>query len=119
MAAPNIVGVTSIYGKTNVLQCSTSQTAIVTNAASSGTVVKVNSLIVSNKQGSSSYDCYVAIYRGTTTYYIAYTVAIPNDATMVAIAKDANIYLEEGDQLRVWSNANGVLDAVCSYEIIS
>ena len=118
MASPNIVGVKSIYGKTNVLQCSTSQVAIVTNTASSNTVVKINSLIIANKQGGSSYDCNVAIYRGSTLYYIASTVSVPADATLVAIAKDANIYLEEGDQLRVWASSNSVLDAVCSYEII-
>lgn len=119
MAAPNIVNVSTIFGKTNVLQCTTSQQAVVSNPASSGTVYKINSLILANKNGGSAVDSYISIYRGGVTYYIAYTVSVPNDATMVAIAKDANIYLEEGDELRVWASSNSYLDAVCSYEIIS
>lgn len=119
MAAPNIVNVSEIFGKTNVLQCTTSQQAVVSNSSSSGKVYKINSLILANKNGSSAVNSNVALYRGGTVYYLAYTVSVPNDATLVAIAKDANIYLEEGDELRVWASSNSYLDAVCSYEIIS
>ena len=119
MAAPNIVNVSTIFGKTDVLQVTSSQTAIVTNPSSSGKVYKINSLILANKNGGSAVNSYVSLYRGGTTYYLAYTVSVPNDATLVAIAKDANIYLEEGDELRVWASSNSYLDAVCSYEIIS
>jgi hypothetical protein len=41
MAAPNIVGVTTITGKTAVLAIPTSPTAIVTNSGGSGKVLKV------------------------------------------------------------------------------
>ena len=42
MAAPNIVNVATITGKTAVQAVGTSATAIVINAASSGKVFKVN-----------------------------------------------------------------------------
>tara|TARA_R110002153_G_scaffold268891_1_gene434140 strand:+ start:98 stop:457 length:360 start_codon:yes stop_codon:yes gene_type:complete len=119
MAAPNIVNVSTILGKTNVLQMTTSETAIVTNASSSGKVYKINSLILANKNGGGAANTYVSLYRGGVTYYLAYTVAVPADATLVAIAKDANIYLEEGDELRVWASSSSYVDAVCSYEVIS
>ncbi len=48
MAAPNIVDVTTIIGKTAVQAVGTSATAIVTNSAASGKVLKVNALYVSN-----------------------------------------------------------------------
>lgn len=120
MAAPNIVNVSTITGKTAVLSVGTSSSgSIVTNASSSNAVVKINSLIVANIHGSSTYDINIAIFRSSTLFYIASTVAVPADASLVAISKDANVYLEEGDELRIWSNASGVLHATCSYEIIS
>ena len=51
MAAPNIVNVTTITGKTAGLAVTTSATDIVDNPASSGKVFKVNSLIISNVDG--------------------------------------------------------------------
>ena len=42
MANPNIVNVTSIYGKTSVQAVGTGAADIVTNSASSGYVVKIN-----------------------------------------------------------------------------
>ena len=44
MAAPNIVNVSAIYGKTGVLVVTTSPTAIITNSAASGKVFKVDSI---------------------------------------------------------------------------
>ena len=42
MANPNIVNVTSIYGKTSVQAVGTGAADIVANSASSGYVVKIN-----------------------------------------------------------------------------
>jgi len=49
MAAPNIVDVTTITGKSAVVDLTTTAaTAVVSNAAASGKVFKINSLVVSN-----------------------------------------------------------------------
>ena len=117
MAAPNIVNVTTITGKTSVLAVTTSATAIVTNSGSSGQVYKINALYVSNVDGTSSAELNVDLYRSSTAYYIAKTVIVPADATLDVISK--SIYLEEGDSLRLTANANSDLEAVCSYEIIA
>lgn len=117
MAAPNIVNVTTITGKTAVLAVTTSATAIVTNSAASGQVLKVNALYVSNVDGTSSADINVDIFRSSTAYHIAKTVNVPADATLDVISK--SIYLEEGDTLRLTASANSDLEAVCSYEIIA
>ena len=117
MAAPNIVNVATITGKTAVLAVTTSATAIVTNSAASGKVFKVNALYVSNVDGTSNADLTVDIYRSSTAYHIAKTVTVPADATLDVISK--SIYLEEGDTLRLTANANSDLEAVCSYEEIS
>ena len=117
MAAPNIVNVATITGKTAVLAVTTSATAIVTNSAASGKVFKVNALYVSNVDGASAVDINVDIFRSSTAFHIAKTVSVPADATLDVISK--SIYLEEGDTLRLTASANSDLEAVCSYEIIA
>lgn len=117
MAAPNIVSVTTITGKTAVQAVGTSATAIVTNSGSSGKVYKINALYVSNIDGTNNAEINVDIYRSSTAYHIAKTVVVPADATLDVISKA--IYLEEGDSLRLTANASSDLEAVCSYEEIS
>lgn len=117
MAAPNIVNVTTITGKTAVMAVTTSATAIVTNSAASNTVVKINALYVANIDGTNACDLTVDIFRSSTAYKIASTISVPADATLDIISK--SIYLEEGDSLRLTAGANSDLEAVCSYEIIS
>lgn len=117
MAAPNVVNVATISGKTAVQAVGTSATAIVSNSAASGKVYKVNALYVSNIDGTNNADLNVDLYRSSTAYHIAKTVVVPADASLDVISKP--IYLEEGDSLRLTANASGDLEAVCSYEEIS
>jgi hypothetical protein len=117
MAAPNIVNVTTIIGKTAVQAITTSATAIVENSAASGKVFKVNALYVANVDGTSAADLTVDVYRSTTPYRLASTVSVPADSTLDVISKA--IYLEEGDAIRLTASASGDLEAVCSYEEIS
>jgi len=117
MTAPNIVNVATITGKTAVQAVGTSATAIVTNSASSGKVLKVNALYVSNVDGTNNAEITVDLYRSSTAYHVAKTVVVPADATLDVLAKA--IYLEEGDALRLTANAASDLEAVCSYEEIS
>tara|TARA_B110000971_G_scaffold112785_1_gene115639 strand:+ start:2118 stop:2471 length:354 start_codon:yes stop_codon:yes gene_type:complete len=117
MAAPNIVGVTTISGKTSVQLVTTSATAIVTNAAASGKVVKVNLLTVSNVNGASPADITVDLFRDSVAYRVVSTISIPEDASLDMLSK--SIYLEEGDSLRLTASADLYLESVCSYEEIS
>ena len=117
MAAPNVVNVATITGKTAVQAVGTSATAIVTNSGGSGKVIKVNALYVSNVDGTSAADITADLYRSSTAYRLASTISVPADATLDIISK--SIYLEEGDSLRLTASASGDLEAVCSYEEIS
>ncbi len=117
MAAPNIVNVATITGKTAVQAVGTSATAIVTNSGSSGKVFKVNALYVSNVDGTANAELTLDLYRSSTAYRLTNTVVVPADATLDVISK--SIYLEEGDSLRLTANAAGDLEAICSYEEIS
>ena len=117
MAAPNIVNVVTITGKTAVQAITTSATAIVTNAADSGKGCKVNALFISDVDGSNNADVTVDLFRSSTAYRIVNTVVVPADAVLDVINK--SFYLEEGDSLRLTASADSDLEAVCSYEEIS
>jgi hypothetical protein len=116
MVAPNVVGVTSILGKTDVQSIGLSATAITTCATDK--VYKINSLIVSNIDGVNTATVTVDLFRSSVSYAIASTIAVPADTTLVVISKDMGIYLEEGDAIRCLASATGDLQALCSYEII-
>jgi hypothetical protein len=124
MAAPNIVSVTTITGKTAVVDLTTTNaTAVVSNAASSGKVFKINSLIVSNVDGSSAADITISLYSeddiGGTATQIVSTVSVPADASLVVIDKSTGLYLEEDKSIGATASAASDLKVVCSYEEIS
>lgn len=119
MANPNIVNVTSIYGKTAVQAVTTTATAIVENAVESGKIIKINSLTIANVDGTNAADITVDIFRNSTAYRISNLISVPAKTALVTISKDSSIYLEEGDSLRCTSSADGDLEATCSYEEIS
>lgn len=124
MAAPNIVNVTTITGKTAVVDLSTTNaTAVVSNAASSGKVFKINALYVSNVDGANPADITISLYSeddiGGTATEIVKTVVVPADATLVVVSKDSSIYLEEDKSIGATASASNDLKVVCSYEEIS
>jgi hypothetical protein len=124
MAAPNIVNVTTITGKSNVVSLTTtSATAVVSNAASSGKVFKINSLVVSNVDGTNAADITIALYSqddiGGTATEIVSTVSVPADASLIVIDKNTSIYLEEDRSIGATAGSANDLKVVVSYEEIS
>ncbi len=124
MAAPNVVNVATITGKTAVTSLTTTNaTLVVENPASSNKVFKINSLIVSNVDGSSAADITIGLYSedniGGTATEIVSTVSVPADASLVVISKDTSIYLEEDRSIGATASAANDLKVVCSYEEIS
>jgi hypothetical protein len=119
MTAPNILQVSTITGRTSVLSVTTSPTAIVTNAADSNSLLKINSLIVSNIDGTNTCDITVDLFRDSVAYKIASTVPVVPDTSFVAIDKDFFVYVEEGDSIRLTASSNSDLTAICSYEVIT
>jgi hypothetical protein len=119
MAAPNIVNVATITGRTVGAALTTSSADIVTNSAGSGKVFKVNAILVANVDGTNNADVTVGFYNAdnTTTYKIAHTITVPADATLDVMSKA--IYLEEGDKITALASANSDLEIVVSYEEIS
>ena len=119
MAAPNIVNVATIIGRTVGAALGTSSADIVTNSAGSNKVFKVNAIYVSNVDGTNNADATVAFFdaSASATYEIAHTMTVPADATLDALSKA--IYLEEGDKITALASAVRDLEIIVSFEEIS
>ena len=121
MAAPNIVGVTTVTGETTYVSCNGSNQVLVDNAANSNYVYRINSIIVANDHGTNAGDITVSITDtaggGGTGYKLASTVSVSADSTLVVLDRASSIYLPE-DKSIVVSGTADTLDVVCSYEKI-
>jgi hypothetical protein len=136
MAAPNIVSVATITGVTTAIAGVSTEniqesnkwvgvTTVVVNAAASGKVIKINSLVVASIGTTTGATVNVYDTAGThlsagATVSIATTISVPTNSSLAILDKSNGIYLEENKQLGIIAQSNaGTLDVVCSYEEIS
>lgn len=124
MSAPNIVNVATITGKTaKIALSSTSATTLVSNAASSNQVFKINMIQVANVDGSNACNVTVNVHSaasgGGTAYSLVSTVSVPADASLVVMDKTTAIYLEENTSITATASAANDLAVIVSYEEIS
>jgi hypothetical protein len=132
MAAPNIVNVATITGITSavsgIVTVGTGDgiTTVASNAASSGKVLKINSLVATAIGATTGIDVFVFQEHGgrhntaISTVSLATTMTVPILSSLAVIDKTNSIYLEENKQIGVRAQSNaGTLDIVCSYEDIS
>ena len=129
MANPNIVNVTDIKGGNFGWNLSATATDTLMTVSGSGVIVKINRITVANVDGSAAADVDLFVdglgsgAAGVTTtgadatVYLAKTVSVPADATLVLV--DTPIYLMEGDILKGGASAAGDLDLFVSYEVIN
>jgi hypothetical protein len=132
MANPNIAGSsTTIYGVTTYLTPSaTTAVVLLPNAASSGTVMKINQIVAANVSGSAAVNTTVSIYtngavaQGSapssgTAYPIASTVSVPVGASLIVVDKTSALYLMEGTSITVTSGTASGITYSISYELIA
>ena len=124
MAAPNIVNVSSILGKTAVVALSsTSQTTLVSNTASSDNVLKINMIQVANVDGTNACDITIDVHSaasgGGTAYSLVATVSVPADASLIVLDKSTAIYLEENTSITATAGTANDLEVIVSYEQIT
>jgi hypothetical protein len=123
MAAPNIVEVTTIVGKTAMVKLSNSTaTNVLENTSASGKVLKLAGVLAANTEGVNvnvAFDLFIT--RSAVDYYLARNITIPALAAYEAFVKDGTpVYLEEGDVLKAKSgNSSGFIDVIVAYEEIS
>ena len=123
MAAPNIVNVTSIIGITTAVGLSTTAvTTFLSNAAASGKVLKINTVVaagIGTGSGNITVKYHLAAAGAGTSIALANTIPVPTGASLVIIGKDNPIYLEEDRSLTAQASAADNIAIVCSYEDIS
>ena len=116
MANPNLVAVTSIYGKSIQGALGTTVTTDLLTCASNK-LLKVNTIIIANIDGTNSATVTMGIIKsGGSVVLFASTIAVPADATLVLIDKNSSFYLEEGDILEGGASAASDLTYTISYE---
>jgi hypothetical protein len=124
MANPNIVNVTDIRGKTTyALLTTTLTTSLLSNASASNKVFKINSILISNIDGTNSADVTISINTlangSGSSYELASTIPVPADASLQLIDKSSSFYLEEDKSILGGASASGDLEVIISYEEIS
>lgn len=118
MAAPNLAGMTTITGKVTGSGSLTTTTTTTIVTCPTDKVLKINSIIAANIDGADSADLTVGVYDSPDTYYLAYQIPIQGQSSMVVLAKDNSIYLEEGNKITAGASAAGDLSLVVSYDEI-
>ena len=127
MANPNLINVSSVLGANAGFNLTSTATATLITVAADK-LVKINRVTVANVDGTNSatFDLFVdGMGTGSTgvtttgadaTVYLAKTVAVPADTSIVVI--DTPIYLMEGDILKGGASAASDLDLFVSFEIL-
>jgi len=106
MANPNLNSATNVYASSAQLSLSTtSATQLVSNAASSGKVFLIDGIVVANTDTANAVVVTVTIFKSATNngtpYEIASTVAVPANASLYVVTKDAGVSLNENQSIYV------------------
>ena len=124
MANPNIAAVSAIYGNTSTISLTTTSAfELASNAASSGKVYKINSIVVANVDGTSAADITINIYSaaalGGTATPIASTISVPADSTLIVTDKTTSFYLLENKSIGAIAGTASDLVVTTSWEEIN
>jgi hypothetical protein len=125
MAAPNIVNISTLTGKTTYVNLTTTgSTSVLSNASGSNRVYKINSLFVSNTDTANAVNITINYYdsssvsAATTSGSLAGTITVPAKSNLVILDKSTALYLEENDAIGAIAGTATKLTVVCSYEDI-
>ena len=110
MANPNLATATSVIANNaQVSLTATTATQLITNAASSGKVFLVDSIIVANVDGTNACDVTVTRFQSATNtgtaFPLASTITVPADASIIIVGKDNPINLTENESIYVTASA--------------
>jgi hypothetical protein len=123
MANPNIVNVTVINGNTSTTSLTTtSATSLVSNAAASSKVYKIDSIVVANTSASAAnitINVYSAAALGGTAFPIASTISVPAYASLIVTDKTTAFYLLEDKSIGATAGTATALVVTASWEEIT
>jgi hypothetical protein len=121
--ALNLINVATISATTTYnAPAVTTATTLLTNAASSGHIYKVNSITASNVTAVSttvSVSVNSAAAGGGTAYRIVYQITVPGNSMLLVLDKNSFIYLMENQSIVVTSGTASAIEYIVSYEDMS
>lgn len=119
MANVNLKSLTTVLGENaSIADIPTTASGIVT--CSSNQVLKINSLYVSNIDGTNSATVTADVYDGTNVdSYLVKGLGVGAGGTVNIVTNETSIYINEGQSIRLTSSASGDLAGFVSYERIS
>ena len=114
--ALSLQNVTSITPDQSYGSMSTGTSTLISNTSSSQ-FYKINSIIVSNVDGTNDVDINVwVLENGSTSYYIAKTVTVPADSTLIVLTKDTPLYLQDTSSLQCSASSTGDAQIIVQYD---
>jgi hypothetical protein len=124
MANPNLNAASTVRGDNSWVRLdNTTETLLVSNAASSNELFLIDSILVSNVDGTNACDitinAYAAATNTGTATKVAHTVTVPADAVLLTILKDSAMKLKEAQSLYAAASAGGDLHVIVNYTRLS
>lgn len=119
MAAPNLANVVTIIGKTDYANVTTVASNVTVNSGGSGKALKINTIMISNIDGTNSANVIISVFNSAVEYKLAHNIVVPAAGSLVVVSRDNGFYMVEGDYMRMTASANNRLNAVVSYEDLS
>jgi len=117
VANPNITSTTTLVAGNGGFAPTTTKQDFLTNAASSGKLIKVVGLLISNIDGTVAAD--ITIGRRDTSndeWSLLTSVEVPAKFSLEAISPENPKFLLEDEQLYCQASANGDLQITFEYE---
>jgi hypothetical protein len=123
------VNVSGIEGKTGTQLLTTSTAAIsglgVADSATT-TIIKLHTLVATNIDGSNDVDVSVKLTAwnsgsagGTLKGWLAYTITVPSDSTLVLVSRDTAIYIPHDTKIEALASAASDCQLTYSYDEIT
>jgi hypothetical protein len=118
MANPNVLIATSLVGKTVYSNVTTTLSNVVQNSTASNKSLRIVNISLAGIDTVISPNVTIGVVRANVLNYIVSNITIPIKSVVIITGKENNIFLEEGDDLRMISSANNTVWATVSYEEI-
>lgn len=116
VAPNNMIGEYTV----NVALSGTSATSLLSNAASSGRVFKIISIIAANVDGTNAADISVSRYSaaalGGTAFPIASTISVPADASLIVADSTTPVMLAANTSLGATAGTGNAITMTVTYQ---
>lgn len=116
MATPNLANINTYFTRTKVVNVSTTLSNVITNLPFSNSLIKVNSLIVSNESAATTTNVNVMLVSNGIETNLATKLLMPPGNVITLFNKTNEFNILENSALRANAENNSVIEMVVTYE---